>query len=278
MLVHHSSKPVLICLAQEHSAIFLVRSCHLKTVIHVAEAFIKVTVYLQIDNFVQIWIFESKYWSKCDPWFLKKILKKTKYWQRNRSFTFSPEVKVYTLIDSTRRLSWDCTDVKNWLLSYSVEQPPSIFLGAILYGMNKPRPCQCPWTSSKKQTKHTKNEITTMSKQAKVGEKLKLRLWGQACNRLSQELRKASNDSTCFFLAGLPLLIQSNINKRKSSCHFAWRNGSIAAWMFVHPANTAVILDLKSFLINQKLLLSTSEHNYYFQGRKWNMPNFTLSL
>ena len=25
-------------------------------------------------------------------------------------------------------------------------------------------------------------------------------------------------------------------HKRKSSCHFAWRNGSIAAWMFVHPA------------------------------------------
>ena len=27
----------------------------------------KVTVYLQIDNFLQIWIFGSKYWSKCDP-------------------------------------------------------------------------------------------------------------------------------------------------------------------------------------------------------------------
>ena len=28
--------------------------------------FIKVTMHLEIDNFLQIWIFESKYWSKCD--------------------------------------------------------------------------------------------------------------------------------------------------------------------------------------------------------------------
>ena len=27
---------------------------------------LKVTMHLQIDNFLQIWIFESKYWSKCD--------------------------------------------------------------------------------------------------------------------------------------------------------------------------------------------------------------------
>ena len=26
----------------------------------------KVTMHLQINNFLQIWIFESKYWSKCD--------------------------------------------------------------------------------------------------------------------------------------------------------------------------------------------------------------------
>ena len=134
MLVHHSSKPVLICLAQEHSAIFLVGSCHLKTVIHVAEAFIKVTVYLQIDNFVQIWIFESKYWSKCDPWFLKKILKKTKYWQRNRSFTFSPRKKMFT---PWLPVLW-CYGTGNrddfsgiiymWRTGLSVEQPPSIFI------------------------------------------------------------------------------------------------------------------------------------------------------
>ena len=57
--------------------------------------------------------------------------------------------------------------------------------------------------------------------------------------------------------------VESVINKRKSSCHFAWRNGSIAAWMFVHPTNTAVILDLKAFLLNQKLFPSTSEYHYY---------------
>ena len=44
----------------------------------------------------------------------KNILKKTKFWRRNRSFTFTPEVKVYPLIDSPmmlcnqpRRLSRD---------------------------------------------------------------------------------------------------------------------------------------------------------------------------
>ena len=63
---------------------------------------------------------------------------------------------------------------KNWLLSYSVDQPPSIFLGVILLGMNKPRPWKCLWTSSKKQKERTKNENTTMSEQAKVGGKLKL--------------------------------------------------------------------------------------------------------
>ena len=46
--------------------------------------------------------------------FKKKIIEKTKFWRRNRSFTFTPEVKVYPLIDSPmmlcnqpRRLSRD---------------------------------------------------------------------------------------------------------------------------------------------------------------------------
>ena len=68
--------------------------------------------------------------------------------------------------------------------------------------------------------------------------------------------------------------LESVINKRKSFCHFAWRNGSIAAWMFVHPINTAVIFDLKGFPTNQKIFLSTSEYHYYYQGRKWNMSDF----
>ena len=93
-----------------------------------------------------------------------------------------------------------------------------------------------------------------------------------------------------FFLARLPLLIQSDvlfsnisaeelpsesvINKRKSYCHFSWRNGSTAVWMFVHPTYTAVIFVLKGFLINQKLFLSTSEYHHNYQGRMWNMPDF----
>ena len=122
------------------------------------------------------------------------------YWRRSRVFTLSPEVKVNPLINSPlmlwnqpRRLSRDYTDVKNWLLSYSFDQPPSIFLCVIHLGMNKPRPCRCPWTSSKKRKKRTKNENTAMSEQAnsKVGRKLKLRLWDQALKRSSRGLRMA---------------------------------------------------------------------------------------
>ena len=39
-------------------------------------ATVKVTMHLQIDNFLQIWIFESKYWSKCDLLFKKKNIEK----------------------------------------------------------------------------------------------------------------------------------------------------------------------------------------------------------
>ena len=106
--------------------------------------------------------------------------------------------KSLPLIDSLmmlcyqpRWLLWDYTDVKNWLLSYSVDQSPSIFPGVILLYMNKPRPWKCLWTSSKKRKKQTRNENAAMSDQAKVGGKLKLQLWDQACKRSSQELRKA---------------------------------------------------------------------------------------
>ena len=40
------------------------------------------------------------------------------------------------LCNQPRRLSPDYTDVKNWLPSYSVDQPPSIFLDVIILGMN----------------------------------------------------------------------------------------------------------------------------------------------
>ena len=107
-------------------------------------------------------------------------MKKTKFWRRNRSFTFTPEVKVYPLIDSPmmlcnqpRRLSRD----SNWPTQL-ISHHASIFLGVIILGMNKPRPWKCPWTSSKKRKKRTKNENTTMNEQEKVDGKLKLRLSG----------------------------------------------------------------------------------------------------
>ena len=68
--------------------------------------------------------------------------------------------------------------------------------------------------------------------------------------------------------------VESVINKRKSSCHFAWRNGSIAVWMFVHPTEYGGDIGLKGFLISQKLFLSTSEYPHYYQGRSETCPNF----
>ena len=70
--------------------------------------------------------------------FWKKFLKKAKYWRRNGGFTFSPEVKVYLLIDSpmarmqsTETIFAGITymDVTNWLLSWSalLFWLPSIF-------------------------------------------------------------------------------------------------------------------------------------------------------
>jgi len=70
--------------------------------------------------------------------FWKKILKKANYWRRNGGFTFSPEVKVYLLIDSpmarmqsTETIFAGITyiDVTNWLLSWSalLFWLPSIF-------------------------------------------------------------------------------------------------------------------------------------------------------
>ena len=87
-----------------------------------------------------------------------------------------------------------------------------------------------------------------------------------ACKRSSRKLRKSL----------LLMIVHVLSGWLASSCpiRLAWRNGSIAAWMFVHPTNTAVILHLKGFLINQKLFLSTSEYQYYYQGRKWSMPDF----
>ena len=137
---------------------------------------------------------------------LKKNLKKIKLWGRNCGFTSTPEVKVYSLIDSPmmlcnqpRRLSRDY--IQMWRTGYSVDQPPCKHLPWGYYlGMNKPRSWKCPWTSPKKRKKRTKNENTAMSEQAKVGGKLKLRLSGIMLARGRVERwQKRCNDSTCSF-------------------------------------------------------------------------------
>ena len=72
----------------------------------------------------------------------KKLLKKTKFWRRNRSFTFTPEVKVYPLIDSplddvmqSTETTFAGLELATELISHHV----SIFRGVII-GMNKPGP------------------------------------------------------------------------------------------------------------------------------------------
>ena len=112
--------------------------------------------------------------------FLKKLLKKTKFWRRNRSFTFTPEVKVYPLIDSPMMLCNQPTFAGLELAIQLISHHASIciFLGVIILGMNKPRSWKCLWTSSKKRMKRNRNENTTLNEQAKVDGKLKLRLSG----------------------------------------------------------------------------------------------------
>ena len=73
--------------------------------------------------------------------------------------------------------------------------------------------------------------------------------------------------------------VESAINKRKSSCHFAWRAEWLDCCMDVCSSYKYSRSDigLKEFLINQKLFLSTSEHHYYYQGRKWKHVRFLKS-
>ena len=70
------------------------------------------------------------------------------------------------------------TSVGLELATQLISHHASIFLGVIILGMNKPRPWKCPWTSSKNRKKRTNNENTALNEQAKVDEKLKLRLSG----------------------------------------------------------------------------------------------------
>ena len=56
------------------------------------------------------------------------------------------------------------------LATQLISHHASIFLGVIILGMNKPIPWKCPWTSSKKRKKRTRNENTAMNEQAKIDE------------------------------------------------------------------------------------------------------------
>ena len=94
------------------------------------------------------------------------------------------------------------------LATQLISHHASIFLGVIILGMNKPRPWKCPWTSSKKRKKRTKNENTAMNEQVKVDGKLKLRLSGikPAKDRVESFKQRRFNDSTCSFWLACLLL------------------------------------------------------------------------
>ena len=220
-----------------------------------------VTVYLQIDNFLEIWIFGQNIARGVVFNLKNKSLKKTKYWWRNRCFTFPPEVQNYLLIDSPMMLCnqltfaglYRCQELATQLISHHA----NILLGVILLGMNKPRPWKCLWTSSKKPMSN--------ERASKSWRKVEATPMGSSLQKIELRVKK---DSTCSFWVACLLLSNPTCfsptyhYELKSSWHFAWWNGLIAAWMFVHPTNTAVISDLKGFLINQNLFLTTSEYHY----------------
>ena len=63
--------------------------------------------------------------------------------------------------------------------------------------------------------------------------------------------------------------VESVIIKRKSSCHLAWRNGSIAVWM-----NTAMILDWKAFLSVKNYFYQHQNITIVIKGEGETCPNF----
>ena len=93
------------------------------------------------------------------------------------------------------------------------------------------------------------------------------------------------NNSTCSFW--LACLFLSNLTwfsrtyqlkgfRRKSSCHFPWRNGSIAAWMFVHPTNMAVILDFFSY--QSKIFYQHQNVTIIIKGESETCPIFEIAI
>ena len=103
-------------------------------------------MHLQIDNFLQIWIFESK---------------------------------SYDVMQST-----ETTFAGLELATQLISPHASIFLGVIILGMNKPRPWKCPWNRGTRDKPKNicvegyKRSEPKMNEQAKVDGKLKLRLSG----------------------------------------------------------------------------------------------------
>ena len=127
------------------------------------------------------------------------MAEKSRFQVYDGSKTSSPDWQPYDVMQSTETTFaglYKCKELASQLISHHA----SIFLGVIVLGMNKPRPRKCPWTSSKKRKKQTKNENTAMSEQAKVGGKLKLRVSGIKPSKDGVEsCQRRCNDSACSF-------------------------------------------------------------------------------
>ena len=68
--------------------------------------------------------------------------------------------------------------------------------------------------------------------------------------------------------------VRSVINKQKRSCHFAWRNGSIAVWTFVHPTEYGWTLDWKAFLSVKNYFYQHQNITVIIKGEGETCPNF----
>ena len=120
------------------------------------------------------------------------LAEKSRFHVYARCKTLSLDWQSYDVTQSAEAsfavLYW-CEELATQLISHH----GSIFLGVILLGMNKSRPWKCPWTTSKKRKKRTKNENTAMNKQAKataMGSSL------QKIDRFGSRERRC-NDCTC---------------------------------------------------------------------------------
>ena len=135
-------------------------------------------------SFLQIWIFGSKYWSK---WFHFFAGSKNLFldWQS------------YDVINQPRRLSRDThTYVKNWLLCYSIDQLPSIFLDVTLLRMNVRGPVR------RSERNEPKMKIQQWANKRKLAESWS---YGYGITGIKPEKdrikswEKRCNDSTCSF-------------------------------------------------------------------------------